>query len=125
MITLKTLKDATDQEIFDQVATHLVTQNAKAVGTCDSGLKNCMYRTKDDLKCAVGCLIGDDEYNPKMEGSNWDTISHWYPVNCTVEQDLLICNLQNIHDCYEPSEWKRLLRNLAQGNHLNIPAILE
>lgn len=30
----------------------------------------------DDLKCAAGCLIGDDEYNKDiLEGYNWDSLS--------------------------------------------------
>lgn len=31
MITLKTLPNATAQEVFDQVATHLLTQGEKSV----------------------------------------------------------------------------------------------
>jgi hypothetical protein len=69
MITLKTLKNSTDQEVFDQVANHLLTQNKRSVSATDNTL--CVYRSPDGLKCAAGCLIADDEYDPRMEGSNW------------------------------------------------------
>ncbi len=43
----------TKQEIFDKVATHLLTQNEKALNS----VGGCVYRTDKGLKCAVGCLI--------------------------------------------------------------------
>lgn len=67
MITLKTLHAASLQEIFDQVAKHLLTQNAPAAYFNQDGDRNCLYRTFDGGKCAVGCLIADDEYSPVIE----------------------------------------------------------
>ena len=43
------------QEVFDKVAIHLLTQNAKALNS--GGL--CVYKTPNGLRCAVGCLIPD------------------------------------------------------------------
>lgn len=64
-------KQAT-QDIFNKVVTHLLTQNEMSVAYRASGDPNikgmCAYRGKDGLKCAVGCLIEDDEYLPIMEG---------------------------------------------------------
>ena len=54
----------TPQEIFDTVMTHLSTQGRRAY----LNLEGCRYRTDTGLKCAVGCLISDDEYRPNMEG---------------------------------------------------------
>jgi hypothetical protein len=53
----------TPQEIFDTVATHLFTQGHKAI----NGHGGCVYRCRDGSKCAVGVLIPDDKYFPKME----------------------------------------------------------
>jgi hypothetical protein len=67
MITLKTLHAASLQEIFDQVAKHMLAQNAPAVYINQDGDRNCLYRTFDGRKCAVGCLIADDEYSSAIE----------------------------------------------------------
>lgn len=57
----------TRQEIFDTVATHLITQGRRAwTGT------NCMYLAPNGDRCAIGCLIPDDLYTPEMEGSGVD-----------------------------------------------------
>ena len=61
MITLKTLPQATAQEVFDQVTQHLLKQGKAA----RSGTGACRYRVEtrgEILKCAAGCLIADDEY---------------------------------------------------------------
>jgi len=49
---------ATLQETFDKVARHLLTQQAKA----EQPDGNCAYRGEHGRKCAVGCLISDEEY---------------------------------------------------------------
>lgn len=55
----------TNQEIFDTVAVHLLTQNKRATkANCST---TCQYRTSEGLKCAVGCLIPDEKYTPEME----------------------------------------------------------
>ena len=43
MITLRTLPHATAQEVFDQVATHLLTQNARAGIVDTDGGFMCRY----------------------------------------------------------------------------------
>jgi hypothetical protein len=53
----------TNQEVFDRVAEHLLTQKQKA----KDGLM-CKYRTEDGRKCAIGCLIPDDLYEERWEG---------------------------------------------------------
>lgn len=53
----------TPQEIFDTVATHLFTQGVRAAR--EDGFS--VYRTPEGLKCAVGCLIPDSDYDFKME----------------------------------------------------------
>lgn len=50
------------QEIFDQVATHLIKQGKQATGA-DGG---CAYLAKDGSMCAVGCLLTN--YDPAIEG---------------------------------------------------------
>ena len=118
MITLKTLPQATAQEVFDQVAKHLLTQMKKSASESAPDSKDyCMYRGFDGTKCAAGCLISDDEYKLEFENLNW---SHLSSTNYLVPKEhcKLIKQLQNIHDCYEPEDWRVRLNNLAKNNHL-------
>jgi hypothetical protein len=51
------------QEVFDKVATHLLTQ-ARPAFDITAG---CLYRANDGTSCAVGCLIPDHLYDKKFE----------------------------------------------------------
>lgn len=87
------------QEIFDTVVTHLYTQGKQAA----DGKNRCQYRTDAGLKCAVGCLIPDDQYDPAMEGATVDTLGSLLPSYLHPHMRLLI-ELQGVHDA--PSSWK-------------------
>lgn len=91
-ITLKTLSFATAQQVFDQVANHLLTQKIKS-----KGVKYCRYKTAEGLMCAAGCLIGDDEYDEKFEtaGSWRSVVENGYVSNTHL---YLITDLQDLHD---------------------------
>lgn len=52
---------------FEQVAKHLFKQGVQAVNKSGT---NCVYRGPNGLKCAIGALIHDDEYNPCMEANS-------------------------------------------------------
>lgn len=55
----------TPQEIEDKIIAHLKTQKTRAQRENSS---TCAYRSPDGLKCAVGCLIPDEQYNAAAEG---------------------------------------------------------
>ena len=119
MISLKTLKDATEQEVFDQVATHLLKQNEQS---CRGTM--CAYRGDGGLKCAAGCLIGDDEYSRE-----WDENFIGWPKLVTKGivphlHGALVGRLQQIHDIYAPEQWKAELANVADYFKLNTNALL-
>ena len=108
MITLATLPQATEQEIFDQAVKHLLTQNAVSTGSDGS----CKYRGDNGLICAAGCFISDDEYGPEMEGKNWGSLS-------TPQKHIeLISDLQIIHDDCLVEDWESELVDLAKGYDL-------
>ena len=110
MITLKTLPTATAQEVFDQVSRHLLKQNAKS----EIADEDCRYR-HEDKKCAAGCLIGDNEYNPEIEGSRWCNIE----LPCFSNNHMsLIGKLQRIHDVKDVCSWKEELKRLAASENL-------
>ncbi|MCI0527846.1 MAG: hypothetical protein L0Y56_10460, partial [Nitrospira sp.] len=93
MITLKTLASATQQEIFNQVAGHLIAQNEKSLSPIGIG---CRYRGEAGCKCAAGCLISDEEYGPDWEGKSWFQLIE---AGVVPEQNKdLIGELQNVHD---------------------------
>lgn len=73
MITLKTLEQATAQEVFDQVCEHLIQQNRPSC-YFDGDYTFSLYRTKTGLKSAIGCLMSDEEYKPEFEIQEWETL---------------------------------------------------
>ncbi len=113
MITLKTLPQATAQQVFDQVATHLLKQNARSV----TGEGSCRYRNPHGLMCAAGCLIGDDEYTRAMEGIDWGILIKEQRV--PPEHEHLIRDLQCLHDGRAVHEWRNELYCVASNYDLN------
>ena len=110
MITLKTLPQATAQEVFDQITQHLLTQGKAAKSTTGA----CRYRAetgKGVLKCAAGCLITEDEYSEAFEGKPW----HWLINSGEVpkENSRLIRSLQIVHDTRLPSRWPIAFKTVA------------
>jgi len=53
-----------DKEAFAKAARHLLDQGKKAMNEVSL---ECALKTKDGLKCAVGCLIDERLYSPKLE----------------------------------------------------------
>jgi len=112
MITLKTLPQATAQEVFDTVKNHLFKQGAKSAKRIDFFGDTCAYRGRDGLKCAAGCLIGDDEYVASMEKNTWrDLADKGIVPNYHLG---LIHKLQKIHDNEDPVDWAISLESLAK-----------
>ena len=103
MITLKTLPQATAQEVFDQITQHLLRQGKAA----KSATGACKYRAETVeegvLKCAAGCLIADDEYDRLFESITWDDLVSGEKVPSAHYQ--LIWDLQIIHDTVIPKDW--------------------
>jgi len=100
------------QEVFDKVATHLLTQKRKSMGSSNL----CMYRGPNGLKCAIGCLIPDDLYNKSIEYSNsFNLPVHILDYIGVKERSdrYFLSNLQRIHDNHEPPMWKHKLKEFA------------
>lgn len=107
MITMKTLHQYSAQEIFNQVATHLLTQMKRSVD--DFGF--CAYRGSNGLKCAAGCLIADDEYFYDFEGFRW---SHLVTIGkVSKKHKEMIKRLQYVHDSCLVDEWYESLSKIA------------
>ena len=118
-ITLATLPRASAQQVFTQVALHLLTQGkvSYADGDVDSG---CAYRGPDGLRCAAGCLIADSEYlADPMEGLNWSRLVQ-LDVAPMAHQALIVA-LQGIHDDAFPDDWRAALEGCARQFGLTMP----
>lgn len=121
VITLATLKDATAQQVFDQIATHLLKQGVKA--TNEDG--RCRYRGKNDTMCAAGCLIADSEYHPEMDtgGKTWSTMVSLGYTEGNTNHLALITRLQKLHDTVHPRLWVDELRNTANDYTLSAAVV--
>lgn len=125
VITLATLPQASLQDIFNQVAIHLLTQNKKSQVTMLYKPTNkpeayCVYRGPDNMCCAFGCLIADNEYIPEFEHKGVKTLyvnNPQLPQLSTRQLDF-VAQLQNIHDHEDVSEWLSALKNLASEYNL-------
>lgn len=134
-ITIKTLPQATLQQVFDQVAVHLLTQNKKAQGTTRRAPNHvttvCLYRSPDGCKCAAGCIIADDEYKPAFERKAIVAVIHGYfpevydAIDNASKEDVLefLQQLQRVHDKTSVDTWEMNLRQLATEHQLSTKAI--
>lgn len=109
----KELKNTTQQEVFDKVASHLLTQNKKSVGAYGA----CKYRGDNGMMCAVGCLIGDDEYSSTWEGMAIRDIMSDFKISRKIIS--LLEELQHIHDFIKVAEWFSELHNVATIRNLD------
>ena len=92
----------TAQEIYDTVARALLAQGRPSI--CKYG--RCLYRGPDGLKCAIGHLIPDENYDPKFEGLGIDNFFyddvHGFGFN-KKDKNLLV-DLQLAHD--DTNHWQ-------------------
>jgi hypothetical protein len=117
-MTIQEVNNKSFQEIFDFVANHLLTQNAKSVehnGTC-------LYRC-GDLKCAVGALISDEDYKCSFEQNSVRLLAG--KIEKTIFSDIeesrltFLMHLQEIHDDYAIEEWSEKLSILGSDYNLS------
>jgi hypothetical protein len=106
------------QTIFNTVVRHLAMQGKRAAVTRVNGqVSLCKYR-KGAMKCAVGCLIKDDEYDKRMEGLSVEVIKDTYlPKRLRPHLELLQA-LQQTHD-NTSGDIKSMLRRTAEAFDLS------
>jgi hypothetical protein len=106
----------TEQEVFDLVANHLLTQGTQSLGLDNFGDETCVYRGTNNTKCAAGVLIPDEHYTQKMETNGWKSLIDTGLVPSDFAD--LISELQSIHDMHKPIRWKEKLEELAKTQKL-------
>lgn len=118
----------TKQEIFDHVATHLLTQGRRSQNPND---KRCLYFGPDGTRCAIGCLY-PPEVREAFEGTTYnyadlDSIVSEEDVVDILGSDFLdhlishrnlLQHLQHIHDSIEPLCWDIALEESAKFHDL-------
>jgi len=143
----------TTQQIFDKVALHLMTQLRTSRGPNPqfappaSEAIVCYYRAENGDKCAAGCLISDEDYNPVIEGKDAkqqvvSDVLYKNGVDMTDrEVSHLVVTLQICHDRVPPRLedfdlsihhsnregecWKTELVRIANEFRLDIPDCLK
>jgi hypothetical protein len=115
--------DTPAQDVYDFVVRHLLRQGRPSVEHPGTLSSRCLYRSPDGLKCAVGCLLTDEEATPAIEGFRAVEI---LPGRLRAHVDLL-CDLQSAHDALNCGRWPDLparLRYTAIAHNLS-PAVLD
>lgn len=76
----------------------------------DKGI--CLYKNKQGLKCAAGCLIPDAMYDPDLEDKRWHSLvlQKFAPT----DHMELIQKMQYIHDEQPVSNWEHALNILER-----------
>ena len=109
----------TKQETFNIVANHLLTQNRQSLN--EIGL--CMYRGPDNLKCAIGCLIADEDYYPAMEHNNIAWLLEKGYLKKFLDHIVLLEELRKVHDNRHPTMWKKALDEISYEHNLTMVAV--
>lgn len=124
------------QNTFNTVSAHLLNQNERSLADYHSK-QGCAYRGENGLKCAIGALISDEFYLPKLEGSRvaahrtteavlkslglerlgTDLAKDGETVDALLFLELLH-DLQIAHDNVDPALWQEYLIGIATRFHL-------
>lgn len=116
----------TKRKIFETVKSHLLTQKSK----CMDNVGSCKYRINSPsgtLKCAIGALIPDSQYNTDMDNLELAYENGYcleiernrlvkevlYGIYGELDLGFLI-QLQKIHDSTKVEDWERKLNNFEE-----------
>lgn len=115
------------QELFDKVSFHLLTQKRKSQKKDKYGAWGCLYRGEKGTTCAIGCLIPDEEYDRKMEGTSVQGLFRQKIAPKSLKKYskyiYLAQELQDIHDANSVEKWEEELISLANKEKLKTTAI--
>ena len=105
----------TAQELFDTTVINLLKQDE----ACMNEKLTCVYSNGYGLKCAVGWLIPDAEYDKSMEGLPVDelitggALTSERTAEFRSNEDLLY-SLQAVHDNFSVAKWPERFRDVAK-----------
>lgn len=113
----------TNQEMFDKAVAGLAAQGFRRSVLNEGELEECcQYRGPDGMKCALGHVISDEQYNRSIEGSRaHDAIR-------ALKLPLKENAANELQDCHDeakgPDDMKRRLRKFADNWNLVVPEVL-
>jgi hypothetical protein len=121
------------QEIFDTVVNHLAAQQQRSMahvvvhdGTAEGNkMYTCAYRGEFGMMCAVGCLIKDEDYNPKMETHRINVLAaKGLLPQYLMHHTALLEALQYAHDsAFNRSQLIEMLENTASLYQLDTSSV--
>lgn len=115
MITIHNINEHTLQEVYDQIALHLLTQGKQCI---NNGL--CRFRNlSEESACSLGHLIPLSEYTEDLELSVFGDILLDFGIVLSDDLVRLLEMLRVLHDDYQPSEWPILLHDIAEKMNLS------
>lgn len=103
---------ARDQGAFETVYRHLMGQGARSCVEHPRGISIPAYYGRHGRRCAVGCLIPIEEYDPIFETMNLEEVARRCPSLHRVDLNLLYA-LRVCHDELTPRRWKKRLATIA------------
>jgi hypothetical protein len=126
MKALSKLNPENNQEVFDFVIEKLYRQGKQSKNFNDEGGSQCVYRSDDGSKCAVGHLIPYDLYTSRIESIGAYTLANMDTENKKLKKisdyikkfntDLLV-RLQTLHDI----DFKNIPDFLAAAETISFP----
>jgi len=105
----------TKDEVFAKAADGILKQ-----GVISAGEDGCCFKYRSNgLKCTIGFLIDDEQYNSDLEGqdTNSTQVKRALMKSGVVEWDL-VDDLQWLHDNVVPENWLSLLVKLAEHHKI-------
>lgn len=116
----------TKQEIFERVYIHLMRQGCKSVIQTPRGIDYPVYYGEYGLKCAIGCLIPQEEYQRDWERHPLERVL----ARCSTFRGIddahgLLFMLRACHDTLKPSCWKTRLAWIAKKQGLVVTEALQ
>lgn len=100
-------------EVFDKIYNGLKTQGRPSF-IIDRNEVSCRYRTDSGDRCAVGMLIADEDYDPKIEGRDVYNLPH-EKIGIEFDHLAMLTRLQELHD-----DWARVGGEFPESSFQNI-----
>ena len=112
MLLLSSISNLTKKEVFLKVKEHLLLQNKQSWLPDHSG---CAYLGEGGLKCAVGCLMTEEELNSLTDEDQIKVVATMIKFGKMDEtHKILLGRLQGIHDSYSPDNWESVLNSFEK-----------
>lgn len=112
------------QDAYNKIRTYFSRPDAViAVSeTTDYGSR-CLYKTEEGNKCAIGCLLSDDEYDERFEGLNASEVVGMLGWEFMSSFGHSLDVIQHIHDHSETAkEFVNKLDKYATKHSLKVPS---